>query len=69
MKHKIFFGALLVSVLFISLGAGPLEAQAADQYSWSSVRSSEKSLTFGIWEDPRSQVTHVYRISDWLVTD
>ena len=69
MKHKIFFGALLVSVLFIGLSAGPLETQAADQYSWSSDRSFEKSLTFGLWDDPRSQVTHVYRISDWLVTD
>jgi hypothetical protein len=66
MARKNLRRAVLALSLAAVLGAGSLPAQAAtDDYGWSGTRGDGPTLSFELWEDFRSQATHINRILDY----
>jgi len=58
--------SVIALALAAALGAGSLPAQGAtDDYGWSGSRGDAPTLTFELWEDFRSQATHINRILDY----
>jgi hypothetical protein len=64
MKQNKGIRAVSAAVLTALISLGALPAQGADEYPWSGNFDSDRTLSFELWEDARSQATHINRILD-----